>query len=172
MKKWLRRLRGALGMGLSWAVAWAPIGVLIGMIVDPTGAMDEPWIAVGMYPGFLGGVLFSAVLGLAAGRRRFDELSLSRFGVLGAVAGLLLGLLPFGILAAGTSGAGLPLWLLGAVTMGTTSLLGALSAAGTLALARMSEDRELLDASEDVAGVGLGAGEARELLGGGSRRSR
>jgi hypothetical protein len=155
-------------MGLSWAVAWAPIGLLLMMIVDPTDAMDEPWILIGAYPGFLGGVLFSVVLGVAAGRRRFDELSLSRFGVLGAVAGLLLGLLPFGVLAVGTSGAGLPLWLLGVVTMGTTSLLGAASASATLALARMSEDRELLDAGADVAEVGLGAGEARELLGGGS----
>jgi hypothetical protein len=145
VKRWLRRLRGALGMGLSWAVAWAPLGLLIMMIVDPTDAMDEPWLLIGAYPGFLGGVLFSAVLGIAAGRRRFDELSLSRFGALGAASGLLLGLLPFGILAGGTAGAGLPLWLLGVATMGTTSLLGALSAAGTLALARLSEDRVLLD---------------------------
>ena len=27
MKKWLTRIRGALGMGLTWAVAWALMGV-------------------------------------------------------------------------------------------------------------------------------------------------
>ncbi len=56
MKNWLRRIRGAVLMGLTWAVVWAPIGVLIGMIVDPDESMDEMWFAVGGYPGFLCGV--------------------------------------------------------------------------------------------------------------------
>jgi hypothetical protein len=43
---------------------------------------------------------------------------------------------------------------------------GAACAAGSLALARMAEDRELLDASADVAEVGLTGDEAQELLGG------
>lgn len=59
MKKWPRRIRGAVLMGLTWAAVWAPIGVLIGMIVDPSGSTDEMWVAVGAYPGFLGGVIFS-----------------------------------------------------------------------------------------------------------------
>ena len=42
-------------------------------------------------PGFFGGVIFSMMLGMAEGRRRFDELSLVRFGVWGAVTGVLLG---------------------------------------------------------------------------------
>jgi len=28
MKKWLRRIRGALGIGLTWAAAWALVGPL------------------------------------------------------------------------------------------------------------------------------------------------
>jgi len=28
MTTWLRRLRGAVGMGVTWAVAWAVAGVL------------------------------------------------------------------------------------------------------------------------------------------------
>ena len=44
---------------------------------------------------------------------------------------------------------------------------GAGSAAGVLALARRAEDRELLDASADVTGVGPPGDEAKELLGGG-----
>ena len=83
MKKWLRRIRGAVLMGLTWAVVWALVAVLIGMIVDPDGSMDEMWVAIGAYPGFIGGVMFSAVLGIAARRRRFDELSLPRFGAWG-----------------------------------------------------------------------------------------
>ncbi len=29
MKKWLKRIRGALGMGLSWAAAWAGVGTIL-----------------------------------------------------------------------------------------------------------------------------------------------
>ena len=43
-------------------------------------------------------------------------------------------------------------------------LLGAGSAAGSLALARRVDDQELLEAGEDVAEVGLTDKEVRELL--------
>jgi hypothetical protein len=46
------------------------------------------------------------------------------------------------------------------------TLLSAVSVTGSLALARMTEDRELFEASEDVAEVGLTEGEGQELLGG------
>ena len=163
MKKWLRRIRGAVGIGLTWALAWAPVGLLIMMIVDPSDSMDEPWILVGALPGFIGGVLFSAVLGIAEGRRRFDELSLSRVGVWGAAAGLLLGMLP---IALGSNNTELPTWLLRVVIIGPITLLSAVSASVTLALARRAEDRELLDASGGVAKVGLTGDESKKLLGG------
>ena len=44
------------------------------------------------------------------------------------------------------------------------TLLGAGSAAGSLALARRVDDRELLDAGADVADIGLTEEEKRELL--------
>ena len=53
------------------------------------------------------------------------------------------------------------------VVIGTLTLLSAVSASSSLALARMAEERELLDASAEVAEVGLTGGEAQELLGGG-----
>jgi len=43
---------------------------------------------------------------------------------------------------------------------------GAGSAAGSLALARRADDRELLDAGADVADIGLTEEEKRELLAG------
>ena len=64
MNTWLRRIRGAVLMALTWAVVWAPVGVLIGMIVDPSDSMDEMWVAIGAYPGFLCGAVFLQCLGL------------------------------------------------------------------------------------------------------------
>ena len=134
MKKWLRRIGCAVLMGVTWAVVWAPIGVLIGMILDPDGSMDEPWVAVGAYPGFLCGAVFSAMVGIAKGHRRFDELSLLRVGAWGAVSGVLVGALP--LVLGSTENAGLPAWLLGVAIIGSITLLSAVSAAGSLALAK------------------------------------
>lgn len=162
MKKWLRRIRGALLMGITWAVLWAPVGLLIGMIVDPTGAMDEPWIAVGTFPGFLGGVLFSTVFGIAARRRRLLDLSLRRVGAWGALAGVVLGMIPFAI---GSNSSSMPTWQLFSIFVGFTTVLCTSSAVGTLALARRAEKRELRDANVDVSDIGLTESEKRELLG-------
>lgn len=168
MKRWLRRIRGAVGMGLIWAAGWALVGVLIGLSWSLGLPMewfvevfDAPLLALAV-PGFFGGAVFSAVLGIAGRRRRFDELSLPRFGAWGAVGGLLLGLFPslVAVSTGAASGAAV------AVIIGTLTLLSAVSASSSLALARMAEERELLDASAEVAEVGLTGGEAQELLGG------
>ena len=176
MKQWLRRIRGAVGMGLTWAAGWALVGVLIGVTSSLLPGLpwesffevlDAPLPALAV-PGFFGGALFSTVLGIAGRRRPFDELSLSRFSAWGAVGGLLLSLVPAALVAAGLasveSGA-LGLWQLTAVISGPLTLLSAVSAAGSLALARRAENRELLEAGEAVAEVGLTEGEAQELLG-------
>lgn len=152
MKKWLRRIRGAVGMGLTWALVWAPVAVLIGLFVDPDGSMDEMWPAIGAYPGFLGGVVFSIVLAIAARRRRLEDLSLPRVAAWGAAAGLLVGVLPFTI---GESTTERPLWLLATVVIGTITLLSAASAAGSLALARRAQKRALSAAFADAAGAGI-----------------
>jgi hypothetical protein len=151
-------------MGLTWAVVWLPVGLLIGMILDPDGSMDEPWILVGTLPGFLAGVIFSAVLGIAAARRRLDELSVAKVGGWGAVAGLLIGSLPFILGDQGPDAE--RVWLLPVVVISSITLLSAVSAAGSLVLARKSERKELPDARPDVAAVGDGESEAQELTGG------
>ena len=143
MKKWLRRIRGAVLMGLTWAVVWVPVALLISMIVDPDGSMDEPWILVGAYPGFLSAVVFSMVIWIAERRRRFDELSLTRVGAWGAVAGLLVGMVPF---VAGSNSTNLPTWLLVFAIVGPITLLSAVSAGGSLALSRRAEKLNFLDA--------------------------
>ena len=134
MKGWLRPIFGAVGMGLIWAAIWAAAGALIGN-VDLSGSLDQLWVGpeIGVHPGFVAGVVFSAVLGIAARPRRFDELSLSMVVACGGMVGLLLGVLP---LAINEPPGESPLWLVAGVVIGSMTLMSAVSAAGSLALAR------------------------------------
>ena len=151
MKKWLRRIRGAIGTGLTWAAGWSPIGAVIGLIAGsilggaPLGAVVLRNVVTFAVLGFVGGASFSTVLWIAEGRRRFDELSLPRFTVWGALGGLLLGVLAISLELWGSGFS-----LLGGIVAGASTLLGAGSAAGSLALARSVDDDELLEAGEDV----------------------
>ena len=174
MKRWLRRIRGAVGMGLTWAAGWALFGVLIGItsLLLPGlpwdlffEVFDAPLLALAI-PGFVGGAFFSVVLGIAGRRRRFDELSLPRFAAWGAVGGLLMSLFPAAMVAVGLASLNVDLGLFTSIIIGPLALLTAVSATGSLALASVAEDRALLEASEDVAEVGLTGDEAQELLGG------
>jgi hypothetical protein len=146
MRKWLARIRGAFLMALTWAVIWAPFGPLLGMIVDPDGTMDEPWIAVGALPGFFCGLLFSIVLGIAERRRSLHELSLARVAIWGAAGGLFLMVLNTGAL--GTPNTEHLFWRARYIIMGGVTLLSAASAAGSLLLARMARRREALEAND------------------------
>ena len=83
MKRWLKRIRGAFGTALTWAIAWSGVGATLGLVWPNSGR-----------------------------------------GVAASVA------------------------------------------AGSLALAGRADDRELLDASADVADIGLTEEEKRELLAG------
>lgn len=133
MSSLLRAVRGAIGMGLTWALGWVGAGMVLRLFIGSgTGDVPIP-IVFGMF-GFVSGVTFSGILKLAAGRRRFDELSLGRFAAGGAAGGLLLS----GVLAATAGPAGDPLWLVPAL-----ALAGAASAAGTLSLARKAEAPKL-----------------------------
>ena len=159
MKKWLRRIRGAIGMGLAWAIAWFGAGVLLLMVVG-FGAADVPFpLGFGML-GFFAGATFSVVLGVVEGGRGFEQLSLPRFAGWGAVGGRLLAVI-FVLVGALLGDTTLDIVVLGSVF----ALAGAGSAAGSLALARRAEEPELPVTGEDVAEAGLIAGEVRRLPG-------
>ena len=152
-------------MGSAWAVGWILIGFLFALALWVIG-LDPPgfvWTITGVFGalGFLGGSISSAVLRLAEGRRRFEELSLPRFAGWGGMGGVLLGGLA-GITFLGGSG----LQLTDAVVAGVTILLGAGSAAGSLALARKAEDESPLAAYGDCGEVGPTETEGKRLLGG------
>lgn len=151
---WLKRLRGAVGMGITWAIGWAVAGVLIGIASNLLPwlpwdlffrVFDAPLPALAI-PGFLGGVIFSLVLGVAGRHRRFDQLSLRRFAAWGAVGGLLLSLVPAALVVGGeaTISASAPgLWAFTAAIAAPLVVLSTLSASGSLLLARKSENRQL-----------------------------
>ena len=138
LARWLRRIRGAIGMGLTWALAWFGAGLVLLLIVGPDAA-DVPFPLGFAMLGFLAGVAFSGVLAITEGRRSFDQMSLPRFAAWGAAGGLLLAV----GMAAVIGWAQLP------VLATVFALSGAGSAAGSLALARKAGDRELLEAGKD-----------------------
>jgi hypothetical protein len=127
----LQRVRGALGLGLVWALAWFAAGMALLFVVGPDAA-DVPFPLGFGALGFVAGVVFSGVLAVAERRRSFEQMSISRFAAWGAVGGLLLSG-AFGLLA-GLTGEFL---VLGPVFASA----GALSAGGTLALARKATDQ-------------------------------
>ena len=136
MKGWLRRIGGGILMGLAWAIVWAPVAVLIGTtIVDPDNSMDEMWVAIGAYPGFLCGAVFYSIHRIADAGRKLNEVSFSRVGALGMLSGLLVGLLPFVL---GLPNDGRPQLMLGVIVIGSLVLLSAASSLGSALLVRMA----------------------------------
>ena len=162
MKMWLRRIRGAIGMGLTWAVAGGAAGTIInlGFLVRTGSRPDAPFpIMLGAF-GFVAGVAFSGVLMLVEGRRRFDQMSLSRFAAWGAAVGFALSATFFLAVSRGDAA-----FLRYFVVVGPVVAVAAAGcAAGSLALARRAQDRELLEATEDGPAVAHPEGEARKPL--------
>ena len=166
MTRWVQRLRGAIGVGLTWAAGWVPVGAVTGLLTGvalgllPLGRIAANYALLFGVLGFVGGAIFSTVVSIAEGRRRFAQLSLPRFVAWGALGGLMLGGLAVtgGILGASFTDLG------GAIIGGVATLLGAGSAAGTLVIARSADNQALFEEGEGVAHVRLTRDEEREVL--------
>jgi hypothetical protein len=100
MRAFLRKCRGALGLGLLSAVAWAIIFALIAVVI---GIVDPDSIDPGEGPlhvapigavfGFVSGIVFALLLALGEGRKTLRDLSVKRaalWGMLGTAAYPLL----------------------------------------------------------------------------------
>lgn len=165
MKGWMRRIRGAIGIGLTWGAAWFGAGMLMLLtsllLTGSTGA-DVPYPLGFGALGFIAGVTFSGVLGLADGRRRFDQMSIPRFAGWGAAGGALLATV-FVTLVSLVEGPAFfeNLIVLAPVFAGA----GAACAAGSLAIARKATDPGLLETGVAAEAVGLSEAERRDLLG-------
>ena len=121
MKKWMSGIRGAVLVVLLWVVGWGlGFGGLIEAFLDPDGKVLDVWPTVLAVPGFIGGVVFAALLAIAERRRSFDQVSLARFTAWGAVTGLVLGVLT------------IPAEV-GDVSPGAAGMIGIATALGTVA---------------------------------------
>jgi hypothetical protein len=140
--KLLRRLRGALGVAITWGVLWALIALVIGLVV---GVLDPDSIDPGESPlmmsaivgtvGFVCGLIFSAILSLAENRKTLRDLSPWRAGLWGMIGSAALPLLT---------------GMQDSVALNTVPL-GAIFAAGSVAIARRAalrdpEEQKLLSA--------------------------
>lgn len=143
MRQWLRRLRGAIGMGFTWAVAWSAAGLAPRWVLGYKP--DAPFPIIFGVLGFIAGVTFSALLVLTERRRRFDQMSLARFAGWGALGGVLLS-------ALFAKGASLS-WEELLMVAPTFALASAVCASGSLVLARRAARSELRDIGEGEANV-------------------
>jgi drug/metabolite transporter (DMT)-like permease len=127
MHRWSRRIRAALVMGLMWAAAFFVAGLVLARV--PGFFSDVPFAILFAPLGFATGVIFSAILVALASRRRFEQMSLPSLlaGLFGAGATLREEMLGGEVLLFG-------------LVLGSAS---AACAAGSLALARRAERREL-----------------------------
>jgi phosphatidylserine synthase len=85
---WVRRIRGTIGMGVTWAAALSVVGAIPRWIFGVDTDVPIP-LLFGAF-GFIAGVTFSAILMLTERRRSFDQMSIRRFAGWGALGGLLL----------------------------------------------------------------------------------
>lgn len=173
MTLWGRRIRGALGMGVAWALIWAAFGLLVGAASNVLPFLpwryffdiwDAPLPALGM-PGFIGGIFFSIILGRAAARSRFEDLSIPRVAAWGAAGGLLLSLVPAAMVGVGMAHMreGLGIWRLTSIIAPPLMILSSVSAAASLFIAGFGRNRQAGEAPDDAQVAQLTERELEEI---------
>jgi hypothetical protein len=137
MQTWSRRIRAALGIAFVWGIAGSFAGFIAARVVGVVSDVPPALILAPLAAAT--GLIFSAVLSLRTRSRGFDQLSFGRMSLWGASSGLALGaVIGVGALVRGAGFLG-DFLLFGPFL----AALGAAGGAGTLALARRAERREL-----------------------------
>lgn len=97
MNQFLKRLRGVIGLSLTWGALWAAIFTaifLVIMAVDPVsidpGETLSLGVAIGAAYGFVTGVSFSGLLLLGERGKSLRDISLVRAGAWGAIAAAVM----------------------------------------------------------------------------------
>jgi len=97
MKTWLRKLRGVVSIGAIWGFAFSVLGFAIGAVVSVIWPEILPFTVVKYVAnlvlfygvgGFVFGSGFAVVLTIMDGRKTFEELTLGRAALWGALAGV------------------------------------------------------------------------------------
>ena len=156
MPKWVRRISGAIGMGLSWAVVWSAAGGVPRWLFGFN--TDAPFPIIFGVLGFVAGITFAGLLALFERRRELDQLTLPRFATWGAISGVLLSALFTRLASLGAADV--------LMIAPTFAVACAACASGSLALARRAKTLELPDGREDTA-VRLTGQKKRQALRGG-----
>ena len=140
MNRLLRRLRGLLGVGVTWGTLWGAIGAGIGFVLGALNpalwTFENPIVLWGLGMaayGFVSGVGFGTLLSLRESSKRLRDLSLKRVALWGVLGSAAVPLLFLGFFEAGTT----VIDILGA--MGVTAMLGGTFAPGAVAIARRAE---------------------------------
>jgi hypothetical protein len=143
MKMWLRRLRGALGIGTLWGATGLVVGKVTGLVVSVWTGLPLLGTVVSFGVGAAGlgfalGTAFAVVLTTLERQRSADQLTPARAAMWGAIAGvglaLLVGVTGIPRLFPAISVQGLIL-LIGSAAASYGALTAGL-AAGTVALAK------------------------------------
>lgn len=136
---------GAVTMALAWALLWAFPGGVIEVIDNVAPSAHSLTRRIDMWPqtlglpGLIGGGLFSVLLLITEGRRRFAEVSRPRAAAWGAVSGLLVGALVVWVLGWEPSDP----WQPAAGVAGLATLFGALSGAASVGAFRYAARKRL-----------------------------
>ena len=134
MRTWVRRIRAAIGMGLTWGAAWGLAGGLLARVPSFYSDLPFPYLFAAL--GFATGVIFCGIAQTER-RRAMRRASLWRSAGWGAVSGLLLS----GIFVVGAALRGGAVWREFLTFGPPLATAGAVSAAGSLAVARRAELR-------------------------------
>jgi len=87
MRGFLRRLRGIIGTGLTWAVGYFVLGVIYSVT---TGGSILSAIPGNTSVGFIFGSTFAVILSVAERHRKLEDLSLLRVALWGALVPLII----------------------------------------------------------------------------------
>jgi hypothetical protein len=133
-----RRLRGAMGVGVAWALAWAATQAAVFAGAVLLGGVSAPLVTIvsiaksGAVVGFVSGLVFSLAFGIVNSDRTLADLRVGPSTLLGAMAGALFPLAYVALAtAAGLSLAGVGAW--GSILTGAG--LGAVTTFGLVRVA-------------------------------------
>lgn len=161
MRSFLRKLRGVLGTGLTWAAVWSVAGTILQGGLALLGVSRSPELSVAPFMwglmGFYAGSMCGVLLGLTEGRRTLENLRIGRVAGWGAVAGFALPVV-YNLMRGDPSAISMMSLVTNALILAP---LSAGSAAGMTALAQRAGRTELEDrdapaavkVKEDVPGL-------------------